>query len=170
MYYLTWISFKFIHSFQRRGTLLNEIIFFLNQLNHQPVFWLIVFWLIILLLPTWMHISNCAKPYKSVSIWTKWPLSRSLYKNAKMWRSSRTLQSIIFPWGPDLPKNLGTFFTRTDFVGEKKVMWGKQVWGVSSVNKDTPHVHTISWLVSSVNTLILLRKHLLNYASKWVPF
>ncbi len=89
--------------------------------------------------------------------------------SVKMWGPRQTLQSIIFPWGPDLPKNLRTFFMRTDWVGEKKVMWGKHVWGVSSVNKDTPHVRTILWLVSSVNSLILLRKCLLN-ASKMSTF
>lgn len=43
-------------------------------------------------------------------------------------------------------------------------MWGKQVWGVgvSSANKDTPHVHTVLKLVSSVRTLTLFRLHLLN--------
>lgn len=105
-------------------------------------------------------------------MWTSLTFIVRKCKDAKMWGPCRTLQSIIFPWGPDLPKNLGTFFMRTDWVGEKKVMWGKQVWGVSSVNKDTPHVHTILWLVSSVSSLILLRKCLLNAtsASKWAPF
>ncbi len=95
--------------------------------------------------------------------------------SAKMQRCEGLVElcKVLFSHEDQIYPRIWEHFSRGQTgLGKKKVMWGKQVWGVSSVNKDTPHVHTILWLVSSVSSLILLRKCLLNAtsASKWAPF